>query len=101
MKEFAAGRPRSRWQFRLYVAGRCVRCANAYANLKRLCDEQLAARYSIEVVDLLERPALAGADNIVAIPTLVRRRPKPVQVAIGDFSQTGLALSALRLEQRA
>ncbi len=101
MKKVAAGRVRSRWQFRLYVAGRSLRGATAYANLKRLCDEQLGGRYSIEVVDVLERPALAGIDNIVAIPTLVRRRPKPVQIAVGDFSATGLAVSALRLEQSA
>lgn len=84
----AADAPRdgSRWILRLYVAGQTPRSLAAFANLKRLCEDHLADRYSIEVIDLAREPQLAQGDQIVAIPTLVRRLPEPVKRVIGDLS---------------
>jgi len=87
----------TRWRLRLYVADETPACVNSYANLKRLCEEHLRGRYSIEVVDVLENPRLARGDQIVAIPTLVRRSPQPRRVVIGDLSDTDKALVGLRL----
>jgi circadian clock protein KaiB len=70
----------------------------AFANLKRLCDEHLAGRYDIEVIDLVEHPELARSDDILAIPTLVRRLPSPLRKIIGDLSNTERVLVGLRLE---
>ncbi len=75
-----------KWILRLYVAGQTPRSLAAFANLKRLCDDHLANRYSIEVIDLVRQPQLAQGDHIVAIPTLVRRLPEPVRRVIGDLS---------------
>ena len=90
-----------RWELRLYVAGETPRSVAALANLRRICEEHLAGKYSIEVIDLLERPQLARGEQIIAIPTLERRLPEPVRKIIGDLSNTdrvlvGLALQALR-----
>jgi circadian clock protein KaiB len=74
------------WTLRLYIAGRTPRAAAALANLTKLCEEQLADRYHLEVIDLLEQPHLAREDQIVAIPTLVRRLPPPIRKMIGDLS---------------
>src|SRR5512142_2236872 len=74
------------WELRLYVAGQTPRCLTALANLKKLCEEHLAGAYRIEVVDLLENPKLAQGDQILAIPTLVRRLPTPVRKILGDLS---------------
>jgi len=85
------------WQLRLYVAGMTPRCEAAVANLQRICDEHLAGRYTIEIVDLLERPQLAQGEQIVAIPTLVRQLPPPVRKIIGDLSNEERVLIGLDL----
>jgi circadian clock protein KaiB len=85
------------WQLRLYVAGQTPNCVRAFANLKRLCEENLAGQYHIEVVDLLENPRLAAGDEIVAIPTLVRKLPTPVRKIIGDLSNSERVLVGLQL----
>jgi circadian clock protein KaiB len=76
------------WKLRLYVAGQTPKSLLAFANLKRLCEERLKDRYTIEVIDLLEHPRLAKDDQILAIPTLVRRLPAPMRKIIGDLSNT-------------
>lgn len=86
-----------RFVLRLYVAGQTPKSLSAFRNLKRLCETHLAGRYEIEVIDLLERPALAAGDEIVAIPTLVRKLPEPVVKVIGDLSQTERVLVGLQL----
>jgi circadian clock protein KaiB len=78
--------PRARWCLRIYVAGQSPKSLAAMMNLKRLCDAHLAGAYEIEVVDLLDHPHRAAADQVVAIPTLVRRLPTPTRKIIGDLS---------------
>jgi circadian clock protein KaiB len=90
--------PTEVWHLRLYVAGQSPKSLRAFANLKDLCDEHLAGRYEIEVIDLVEHPALARADDVLAIPTLVRRLPAPLQKIIGDLSDTERVLVGLRIE---
>lgn len=85
------------WELRLYVAGQTPKSVKAFENLKRICEEYLAGRYKIEVVDLLANPRLAKEDEIVAIPTLVRKLPDPVRRVIGDLSNTEKALVGLQL----
>jgi len=85
------------WYLRLYVAGQSPRSLHALANLKRLCEEHLAGHYEIEVIDLIESPSLARGDDILAIPTLVRRLPEPLRRIIGDLSNTERVLVGLRL----
>ena len=85
------------WYLRLYVAGQSPKSLRAFANLKALCEEHLAGRYEIEIVDLVEHPALARSDDILAIPTLVRRLPAPLRKIIGDLSNTERVLVGLRL----
>ena len=92
-----AGAKNREWQLRLYVAGQTPKSISAFANLKRICDEHLAGRYRIEIVDLMENPTLARGDQIVAIPTLVRRLPHPVRKIIGDLSNTERVLVGLQL----
>ncbi len=89
------------WDLRLYVAGQTVRSLRAFENLKRICEEHLAGKYQIEVVDLLENPKLARGDQILAIPTLVRKLPEPVRKIIGDLSNTERVLIGLDLRARA
>jgi circadian clock protein KaiB len=89
------------WHLRLYVAGQSPKSLRAFANLKDLCDEHLSGRYEIEVIDLVEEPALARADDILAIPTLVRRLPEPLRKIIGDLSNTERVLVGLRIEPSA
>ena len=86
-----------KWLLRLYTAGQSPRSLAALDNLKRLCEQHLAGRYSIEVVDLLKNPRLAKDDQIVAIPTLVRQLPAPLRKIIGDLSDTERALVGLQL----
>jgi circadian clock protein KaiB len=86
-----------RWVLRLYVAGKTPRCESAEENLRKVCEEYLAGRYSIEVVDLLEQPTLAQGDQILAVPTLVRKLPMPVRRIIGDLSNTERVLVGLDL----
>ena len=85
------------WNMRLYVAGQSSKCVAAVKNLNRFCEEHLAGRYRIEVVDLLENPRLARDHQIVAIPTLVRKLPDPVRKIIGDLSDTDRVLVGLQL----
>jgi circadian clock protein KaiB len=76
------------WNLRLYVAGQSAKCVAAVRNLNRFCEEHLAGRYSVEVIDLLENPRLARDDQILAIPTLVRKLPEPLRKIVGDLSNT-------------
>src|SRR5512140_3303928 len=85
---------------RLYVAGQTPKSITALANLKKICEEHLAGRYQIQVVDLLENPQLARGDQILAIPTLVRKLPLPVRKIIGDLSNTERVLIGLDLLPR-
>ena len=89
-----------KWELRLYTAGQTPKSLAALANLKRLCDEHLSGRYSIEIIDLLQNPRLAKDDQIVAIPTLVRKLPAPMRKIIGDLSDTERALVGLQLRPR-
>ena len=89
------------WELRLYVAGQTPRCLTALANLKKMCEEHLAGAYRIEVVDLLENPQLAQGDQILAIPTLVRRLPTPVRKILGDLSASERVLVGLDLRPQA
>jgi circadian clock protein KaiB len=86
------------WVLRLYVAGHSPRSLTAFANLKSLCETHLAGKYRIEVIDLLENPQLSRDDQIVAIPTLVRKLPAPMRKIIGDLSNTERALVGLQLK---
>jgi circadian clock protein KaiB len=86
-----------KWELRLYTAGQTPKSLAAIKNLKKVCEEHLAGRYEIEVVDLLKNPRLAKDDQIVAIPTLVRKLPDPVRKIIGDLSDTERALVGLQL----
>ena len=85
------------WQLRLYVAGQTPKSVAAFANLQRICEEYLAGEFEIEVIDLLENPRLAKDDQIVAIPTLVRKLPEPIRKIIGDLSDTERTLVGLQL----
>ena len=84
-------------ELRLYLAGQTPRSMAALANLKKLCKEHLAGKYRIEVIDLLKNPQLARGDQIIAIPTLVRRLPQPIRRIIGDLSNTERVLVGLQL----
>jgi circadian clock protein KaiB len=85
------------WELRLYVAGQTSRSVTALSNLRTLCDKHLAGRHRIEVIDLGVKPELARQDQIVAIPTLVRKLPEPIRKIIGDLSNTERALVALEV----
>ena len=86
-----------KWELRLYVAGQTPKSVAAFANLKKICEEHLAGEYAIEVIDLMERPELARAEQIVAIPTLVRKLPEPIRKIIGDLSDVERTLVGLQL----
>ena len=85
------------WVLRLYVAGQTPKAITAFTNLKKICEEQLGGRYSIEVIDLLKNPQLANEYQIVALPTLIRKLPVPVRKIIGDLSDTERVLIGLDL----
>ena len=87
-----------RIMLRLYVAGQTPKSLTAIANLKTICETHLAGRYEIEVVDLIEQPLLARGDEIIAIPTLVRRLPEPITKVIGDLSNTERVLVGLQIK---
>jgi circadian clock protein KaiB len=93
----AAPAPAAEWQLRLYVAGKTVKAEAALANLKLICENHLAGRYSIEVIDLLVSPQLAAGDQILAVPTLVRKFPTPIRKIIGDLSNKERVLVGLNL----
>lgn len=88
------------WELRLYVAGQSPKSVTAFANLKRICEEHLAGKYSIEVVDLLKKPQLAQGDQILAIPTVVRKLPEPIRKIVGDLSNEERTLVGLQLRPR-
>lgn len=88
------------FELRLYVAGQSPRSVRALENLRRVCDEHLSGRYNVEVIDLLVNPALARGDEIVAVPTLVRKLPEPIRKIIGDLSDTDRVLVGLQLRPK-
>jgi len=93
------GSHEERWELRLYTAGQTPKSLAAIKNLRRVCDEHLAGRYEIEIVDLLKNPRLAKDHQIIAIPTLVRKLPVPIRKIIGDLSDTDRTLVGLQLKQ--
>ena len=88
------------WNLRLYVAGQTAKSIRAFENLKKICEEHLAGKYTIEVVDLSANPRLAKGDQILALPTLVRRLPPPLRKIIGDLSDSERVLVGLDLRPR-
>ncbi|HEX2616084.1 MAG TPA: circadian clock KaiB family protein [Flavobacteriales bacterium] len=97
-KQATSSKTTPEWQLRLYVAGMTPRSTTALRNLRRLCEEHLAGRYSIEVIDLLKDPQLAAGDQILAVPTLVRKLPEPIRKIIGDLSQEEKVLVGLDIQ---
>ena len=93
----ASPKAAERWELRLYVAGQTPRSLAAFANLKKICETHLKGKYRIEVIDLLVHPELARADQIVAIPTLIRKLPPPIKRLIGDLSNKERTLVGLEL----
>jgi len=96
----AASEDRNRWNLRLYVAGQTPRSVTAFKNLKEICEEYLKGQYHIEVIDLMENPTLARGDQILAVPTLVRKLPQPIRKIIGDLSNTERVLVGLDIQPR-
>ena len=94
------GNDLTRWNLRLYVAGQTPRSLTAFKNLKDICEEYLKGKYQIEVIDLLENPTLARGDQILAVPTLVRKLPQPIRKIIGDLSNTERVLVGLDIQPR-
>jgi circadian clock protein KaiB len=90
----------ARWNLRLYVAGQTPRSLTAFKNLKEICEEYLKGQYHIEVVDLMENPTLARGDQILAVPTLVRKLPQPIRKIIGDLSNAERVLVGLDIQPR-
>ena len=93
-------RTKKGYELRLYVAGQTPKSIAAFANLKKICEEHLAGQYHIEVIDLLKEPQLASGDQIIAIPTLVRKLPEPIRKIIGDLSNTERVLVGLNLREQ-
>ena len=93
-------RTKKNWELRLYVAGQTPKSLAAFANLKKICEEHLAGEYHIEVIDLLKQPQLASGDQILAIPTLVRKLPEPIKKIIGDLSNTERVLVGLDVREQ-
>lgn len=85
------------WMLKLYVAGQTGRSITALSNLKKICEEHMAGQYEIEIIDLLLNPELAEGDQILALPTLVRRLPEPIKKIIGDLSNTERVLVGLNI----
>ncbi len=100
MKRRSTGRGRNEYVLRLYVAGQSARSGAALRNLEAICEEHLAGRYRIEVIDLLQHPQLARGDQILAVPTLVRRLPEPITKIIGDLSNEERVLVGLDLRPK-
>ena len=96
----AADKTSPEYRLLLYVAGQSARSVAAIANLKRVCEQHLEGRYSVEVIDLLEKPQLAKGDQILAVPTLVLKLPEPVRRIVGDLSNTDRVLVGLDLKSR-
>jgi circadian clock protein KaiB len=89
--------PDETWTLRLYVAGQTTKSMLAFSNLKKICEEYVAGKYTIEVIDLLENPQLASGHQILAIPTLIRKLPEPIRKIVGDLSDTERVLIGLDL----
>ncbi|HSL54249.1 MAG TPA: circadian clock KaiB family protein [Pyrinomonadaceae bacterium] len=96
----AASGDANRWNLRLYVAGQTPRSLTAFKNLKDICEEYLKGQYHIEVIDLMDNPTLARGDQILAVPTLVRKLPQPIRKIIGDLSNTERVLVGLDIQPR-
>ncbi len=92
-----AGPQSERWELRLYIAGNTTKSMAALANLRKYCEEHLQGKYTIEVIDLLVQPQLAAGDQILAVPTLVRKVPVPIRKIIGDLSNEEKVLVGLNL----
>jgi circadian clock protein KaiB len=88
------------WELRLYVAGQTPNSIRAFSNLQKICDEHLKGKYKIEVVDLVKNPRLAAGDQILALPTLVRKLPEPIKKIIGDLSNTERVLVGLDIRSK-
>jgi len=88
----------AKWVLKLYVAGQTPKSVAAFANLKKICEEHLCGEYRIEVIDLIRNPRLAAGDQIIAVPTLVRKLPEPVKKIIGDLSDTERVLVGLNVQ---
>lgn len=101
LSDIGGGADPGLYRLRLYVAGQTTKSLAAVANLKRVCEQHLAGRYEIEVIDLLLNPQLAAGDQILAIPTLVRRLPAPLKRIIGDLSNTEKVLVGLDIRPKA
>jgi circadian clock protein KaiB len=100
-KSDRAGKPAApKWELKLYVAGQTAKSLQAFSNLKHICEVHLDGEYHIEVIDLLKNPQLAKGDQILALPTLVRKLPAPVKKIIGDLSNTERVLVGLDLRAR-
>jgi circadian clock protein KaiB len=99
-KDEHADKNNKTWQLRLYVAGQTPKCLAAFANLKTFCEAHLTGQYEIEIVDLLKNPQLARGDQILAVPTLVRKLPEPMRKIIGDLSNTERVLVGLDLRPK-
>jgi len=95
-KARASAKP-AEWELRLYIAGETARSATALTNLQRICEEYLSGKYRIEVIDVLRNPQLARGDQILALPTLVRKLPQPIKKIIGDLSNEQRVLIGLDL----
>lgn len=93
-------KPSDVWELRLYVAGQTPNSMKAFANLKKIGEEHLKGKYTIEVIDLLQNPQLAAGDQILAIPTLVRKLPEPIRKIIGDLSNTERVLVGLDIRPK-
>jgi len=96
-KKDGAKKPAAEWELRLYIAGETPKALAAFANLERICEQHLKGKYKIEVIDLMKNPLLARGDQILAIPTLVRKLPTPVKKIIGDLSSEERVLVGLDL----
>ena len=88
------------WEMRLYVAGQTPKCLAAFSRLKAMCEEHMPGQYHIHVIDLLEHPQLAEGDEILAIPTVIRRLPPPIRRVVGDLADTERALVGLQIRPR-
>jgi len=97
VKKAKTGAAEEIWNLKLYVAGQTPKSIEAFANLKKICEEHLAGKYTIEVIDLLKNPLLAKGDQIIAIPTLVRKLPEPIKKIIGNLANTERVLVGLDL----
>jgi len=93
----SGGHDPERVELRLYVAGKSPKSMTAIENLRQVCEEYLPGRYDVELIDLVEHPRLARGDEIIAIPTLVRRLPEPIRKIIGDLSDTDQVLVGLQI----